>query len=348
MSALGGAAARFRTHVRALWPRSVLAPVLPFVLFALYQGLFRHELRVEHVLMILVAAVLAYTGPRTKELLLGLYPLALVAVFYDAMRPIQKIGLTPSRVHLCDLRSLELALFGVNVGGQRMTPHDWFYVHHRPALDLFCSVPYATFLAACVACCIYLYIHDRQAMRRFSWGFLVLNVLAFFTYHLVPAGPPWYFHAHGCTVDLATPATEGPALMRVDEMLGISFFHGMYARASSVFGALPSLHCAYPILILIEGWRTFGWKLRVAAMGFACWMIFSAVYLDHHWILDAMLGVFYAVLTTFSLRLVFGSSRKLESDLRVTESVTADIVDILEPASGAPVSSSSSSSGGGE
>lgn len=337
MSALGGAATRFRAHVRTLWPRSVLAPVLPFVLFAVYQGV-RSELRIEHLLIIVVAAVLAYTGPRTKELLLGLYPLALVAVFYDAMRPIQKIGLTPSRVHLCDLRNLELALFGLNVGGQRMTPHDWFYVHHRPALDLFCSVPYATFLAACVATCIYLYIHDRQAMRRFSWGFLVLNVLAFFTYHLVPAGPPWYFHAHGCTVDLATPATEGPALMRADAMLGIPFFHGMYARASSVFGALPSLHCAYPILILIEGWRSFGWKLRMAAMGFACWMIFSAVYLDHHWIIDAMLGGFYAVITT----VVLGSIDKLKSDVRVAEPVTADIVDMLEPASGAPVS------GGGE
>ncbi|AKV03327.1 PAP2 superfamily protein [Labilithrix luteola] len=311
------------------------------MLFALYQG-FRSELRVEHVLMIVVAAVLAYTGPRTKELLLGLYPLALVAVFYDAMRPIQKVGLTPERVHLCDLRNLELGLFGMNVGGQRMTPHDWFYLHHTPALDVFSSIPYATFLAACVACCIYLYIHDRQAMRRFSWGFLVLNVLAFLTYHLVPAGPPWYFHAHGCTVDLATRATEGPALERVDLMLehrlGITFFHGMYARASSVFGALPSLHCAYPILILVEGWRSFGWKLRFVAMGFACWMIFSAVYLDHHWIIDALLGGFYAVITT----VVLGSIGKLKSDVPAPAPVTTDIADMLEPAGGAPVS------GGGE
>jgi hypothetical protein len=139
-------------------------------------------------------------------------------------------------------------------------------------------------------------------------------------------------------VDLATRATEGPALERVDLMLGITFFHGMYARASSVFGALPSLHCAYPILILVEGWRSFGWKLRFVAMCFACWMIFSAVYLDHHWIIDALLGGFYAVITT----VVLGSIGKLKSDVPAPAPVTTDIADMLEPAGGAPVS------GGGE
>jgi hypothetical protein len=298
---------RWLVHVRSLWPKlfwlgplSPLAPLLPFLLFALYQFV-RGELRADHVLVIVIAATLAYTGPRTKELLLGLYPFALVWIFYDAMRPLQNVGLSPARVHLCDLRALELALFGFEWQGQRATLHDWFHVAHTPTLDLLCAVPYATFIIACVATAIYLSFKDKAAMRTFAWGFFVLNVLGFLTYHLLPAAPPWYFHAHGCEVDLATRATEGPALARVDARLGIAFFHGMYGRASSVFGALPSLHCGYPMLIVIVGWRHFGVLARVASVGFAMWMVFSAVYLDHHWLIDAALGISYAIVVATGL-----------------------------------------------
>ena len=58
------------------------------------------------------------------------------------------------------------------------------------------------------------------------WSFFVLNIAGFVTYHLYPAAPPWYFHLHGCTVDLAAPASAGPNLTRVDAWLGISYFAG--------------------------------------------------------------------------------------------------------------------------
>lgn len=311
---VGERIAAFRTHVRALWPRSPLLPVAPFAAFALYQ-VARGDLRPEHLLLLGVVAALAYIGPRSKELLVGLYPFALVAIFFDGMRPIQRLGLSESRVLLCDLREVERTFFGLTTaGGERITLHDYFYVHHWPAIDLLCAIPYATFILACVVCALYLHRTDRPAMLRFAWGFFLLNVAGFITYHLLPAAPPWYFHAHGCQVDLATRASEGPALMRVDAMLGVSYFKGMYGKASSVFGALPSLHCAYPLLIVIQGFRTFGWKLRVAAVLFYAWMVFSAVYLDHHWVLDALLGSLYAVLVSIVLAAISRAWRRRQGD----------------------------------
>jgi membrane-associated phospholipid phosphatase len=61
-----------------------------------------------------------------------------------------------------------------------------------------------------------------------------------------------------------------------------------------VFGAVPSLHVAYALLVALEGWSvlTYGW--RVAAVAFFLTMCFSAVYLDHHWVLDALAGIAYA------------------------------------------------------
>ena len=272
--------------------------IAPFVLYAAYCAL-RSDLRVEHVLMIGAVSAFVFIGPRTRELLPGLYPFALVGLLYDAMRPYQKLGLDESRVLLCDLRAVESRFFG----WESSTLHDFFYVHHSTALDLFCAIPYATFVLWCMAGAVWMYVKDRPAMKRFAWGFFLLNVMGFVTYHALPAAPPWYFHAHGCAVDLATRASEGPALGRVDALLGISYFHSMYAKASSVFGALPSLHCAYPLLLVIEGWRSFGPRLRAASIAYWLAMVFSAIYLDHHWVLDALLGSLYAVLASLLMRL---------------------------------------------
>lgn len=295
MSAL----ARARTQLRSLWPRRVYWPVAPFVAYAAYS-LARGDRRVEPLVVLSLVVALAYAGQRTRALLSAVYPLGLVFLLYDGMRPLQNVGLAPSRVLVCELRDLEARLFGA--GGA--TVHDYWQAHHTPALDLLCAVPYATFILWCAAFAVYLYVKDRPANRRFMWGFLLLNLAGFVTYHLLPAAPPWYFHAHGCVVDLATKASEGPALARVDAMLGVAYFRGMYAQSSSVFGALPSLHCAYPLLLVIEGWRAFGPRLRSLTLAYYGAMVFSAVYLDHHWILDALLGSAFAVAVAVAMRVV--------------------------------------------
>jgi hypothetical protein len=295
--------ARFAAHVKRLWPSRPYLPLLPFVLYALYSAA-RHDLRPEHLILIVAVAVLAYTGPRTKELLFGLYPLGLVGILFDGMRPFQRLGLTESRVHVCDVRALEAQLFGLSAGdgAERITLHDYFQTHHTLALDLYCAIPYATFILVCVACATFLYVKDRPAMLRFAWGFFLLNLAGFITYHVIPAAPPWYFHAHGCAVDLGARASEGVPLGRVDAFLGVAYFRGMYSKAASVFGAIPSLHCAYPLLVILEGWAVFGRKLRAAAVVYYVSMVFSAVYLDHHWVIDAVIGGAYAVLVFVFLR----------------------------------------------
>jgi hypothetical protein len=288
-------------HLRALWPSGWGWPLAPFVAYAAYCAA-RQDLRLEHLVIIAVVAALAYVGPRSKELLLGLYPFGLVGLLFDAMRPFRNLGLSESRVLVCELRGWESRFFGWTSNGERFTLHDFFRDHHTTALDVFAAIPYATFILWCVIGAVYLYRKDRPAMKRFAWGFLLLNVSGFITYHLIPAAPPWYFHAKGCAVDLAARASEGPALARVDELMGFHYFRGMYSKASSVFGALPSLHCAYPILLAIEGWRVFGTRLRVLAVVYAASMIFAAVYLDHHWLIDACMGAAYAVIAALITR----------------------------------------------
>ena len=174
-------------------------------------------------------------------------------------------------------------------------------------------MPYATFIFVCIACALWLYVRDYRRMVRFAWCFFALNVAGFITYHLYPAAPPWYFHAHGCVVDLHAHASEGPNLARVDAWLGFPYFARMYGKASAVFGAMPSLHCAYACLVVLEGWATFRKPWRIASALFYLLMCFSAVYLDHHWVLDAIAGSTYCVIVVLAARALTRLWRRSEA-----------------------------------
>jgi inositol phosphorylceramide synthase catalytic subunit len=290
--------------MRGLWPRWTLLPGAPFVLWALFW-VFYGGLRWDHVALATVAPAVAYWGPRTKRLYLGLLPVALVGLLYDSMRFVKNWGLSESTVHVCDLRTAELRWFGVDVNGTAMTLQDWFLTHHHIVVDAICAIPYAGFIPVFVGYAIYLYFKDFSAQQRFTWTFLALNIAGFITYHVYPAAPPWYFHQYGCTVDLHAAASEGPNLARVDALMGIEYFKSFYGRSSDVFGAVPSLHVAYPLVIALEAWGRHRFFGRALSILFYVWMCFSAVYLDHHWVIDIALGSLYAVVAVLALRWFF-------------------------------------------
>jgi membrane-associated phospholipid phosphatase len=288
-------------HARWPLPARSLLPVVPFWLWAAFWGL-RHELRWEHVAMAMALSTCAYATDWTRALFVGLVPLALTAILYDAMKLVRDLGVTAANVHACDVRDAELSWFGITSNGTRMTLQDWFLIHRSSVADLLCAIPYGTFLLFTLAYAIFLFFRDRLAELRFVWSFFTVNLMGYVTYHLFPAAPPWYLHAHGCTIDLATAPHEGPHLANVDEMLHLSFFARMYARSSDVFGAVPSLHAAYPMLMVLVGFPLHRWPVRLALAGFYLWTCFSAVYLDHHWVIDVLLGSVYAVLATLIVR----------------------------------------------
>lgn len=274
----------------------------PFVLWPLYI-LSRGEVRWEMITVMVLVPVLAFTR---RKLFTGLFPLALVAFLYDTMRFVKNVGLTPERVHVCDLREAEMALFGVAVGdGPMGTLHDIVQARPSLALDALCAVPYGTYIYAVIGAAVYLYRRDFLRMQRFAWTFLLLNLAGFATYHLYPAAPPWYFHAHGCAVDLAAHASAGPNLARVDALMGVGYFHGFYGRSNDIFGAVPSLHVAYPTLLAIETWPYLGLPARVVAVAYAALMCVAAVYLDHHWVIDVVVGLTYTAVFLTLVRRFF-------------------------------------------
>ena len=292
-------------HVRALWGKWWFLPgglPLAYLAFVVAMG----DTRFEHVLLTTVACGFAYAGPRSKRFFGDVWPYLAVAIGYDAVRYPRQLLVTADRVMGCGLRSAELALFSA---GPDQTFQDFAQRHAHPVLDLIFAVPYAIFAYLALLYAAYLYFVDRPRMRHYLWAFAIANYISFLMWLLVPAAPPWYLRAHGCVIDMA--ALPSPAaLTRVDALLGITYFHDFYSRASSVFGAMPSMHCAYPVLGLLTAWKATTWKTRPIHILYSIVMFMAAVYLDHHWILDAIAGWAVAIVATIlAKRLVTRAAR---------------------------------------
>ncbi len=298
---------RFLNHVESLWPGYAgLLLTAPFLGWFIWTVVISGERRFELFLLFFVVYALALGNAATKKLFLGLYPIGLLALVYDGMRFVKYVGITADRVHICDLRAIDMSILSVDLGGGvRGSVHDWFLLHHTTLLDIICAIPYGTFIYVDVAFAIFLYTRDYAAMQRFGWTFLLLNLAGFFTYHLYPAAPPWYYHAHGCTADLTAHASEGPRLAHVDALMNWKYFAGFYGRSNDVFGAVPSLHVAYPLLLILYGWKFFKAPLKIATGAFFATMCFAAVYLDHHWIVDVILGIIYTVSVHYGVKWIW-------------------------------------------
>jgi membrane-associated phospholipid phosphatase len=102
--------------------------------------------------------------------------------------------------------------------------------------------------------------------------------------------------SHGFGPVDAAAAPSPAALVRWDAMTGIPYFKHFYAQSSDVFGAMPSMHCAYPMLLLLYARELARPRLVAALILFQLVMCFSAVYLQHHYMTDVLAGTAFAVL----------------------------------------------------
>jgi hypothetical protein len=232
---------------------------------------------------------------RVADLFNRLVPYLVFLTLYDALRYASAALLTPDRVAVCSIRSIEVVLFGF---GSDTTPGEWLARLHSPVLDLMFAAPYFVFAFVVIAYALFLYRVDPVRMSRFLWAFALANVIAFAIWVVVPCAPPWYQHAHGCRADLAAPASPA-GLLRVDALLHVDYFARFYGKSTYLFGAWPSLHCTYPMIGLLTAWRHTGWRTRPIHLIYVAWMFCASVYLDHHYLIDGLSGFVLAALSVY-------------------------------------------------
>jgi len=292
--------------------------IAPALIGAAYLGLLfkMHSLRGDHFLITGVTLGLWYSGRRLREVFNFLIPLILVFVVYDSMRFYSSLLRGP--IHVREPYLFDKRFFGIKDSmGALLTPNEWCQKHTHWALDLYTGIFYLLFIAIYVLISAYFcFWLPRKGTRLRSpqwiraqqytpmWAFFFVNLLGYSTYYWFAAAPPWYVEAHGLgPADLSVQASAAGCL-RFDSLLGTHFFTGMYGRATDVFGAVPSLHVAYPLQAAYYSFK-YG-ALRIFTVIFYLSMCFSAVYLNHHYILDLLWGSTYALLVTIGLDLIKG------------------------------------------
>jgi membrane-associated phospholipid phosphatase len=248
--------------------------------------------------------------PRVSSALGDALPFALFAAVYDLLRVARRFVVAQG-VEVWRPYWFDQVVFGVGVHPDRLTLNELFARHHWPLVDFVTGCAYFSYIYAVLGFAIFIALVDRtgagaRRIRALGWTFLAVNVAASLTYLLYPVAPPWYAAAHGFgPVDPATPASPA-ALVRWDALVGFPYFQHFYAHASDVFGSMPSMHCAYPMLLLLYALELRRLPIIVALALFQVVMIFSAIYLQHHYVSDIIVGMLYAILGYAGERLLSG------------------------------------------
>lgn len=218
---------------------------------------------------------------------------------------------TFGKVHILEPYNLELQLFGINDAGQRVVPSEWFATRTNDFYSLFAGISYLLWMPLPMAYAGYLYFRDKNLLIDFGSTFLLTCIIGMIGYYVYPAAPPWYFIHHGVGTDFTIPGSEG-LLSEFDRIVGAPIFNGIYAKGSNVFCAIPSLHCAYPVVVLLTALKV---KNKWAIGGFSIWAFgtwFAAVYSQHHYLIDVILGILCALIAGW-LIIVFNKTKWYQS-----------------------------------
>jgi membrane-associated phospholipid phosphatase len=277
--------------------------VARFVLAAGYLALMARlgTTSASHWVLCALAVALPIVPARAREVLRDAAPFVLFATIYDALGLV-RVHVAASGVHTFWPYSLDRALFGVpsSGGGGPLSLNELFARHHWAAVDLVAGLVYLAYIYVVALFAVFLGVVDRtpagrKRLRALGWTFLGVNVAAFATYVLLPVAPPWYVAAHGFGPVDVNASASAAALVRWDTLTGIPYFASFYSRSSDVFGAMPSMHCAYPTLLLLHVAELRRPRLLALMVVFLLLTCFSAVYLQHHYVLDVLAGTSYAI-----------------------------------------------------
>ncbi|MEK6704656.1 MAG: phosphatase PAP2 family protein [Bdellovibrionota bacterium] len=260
--------------------------------------------RSDHLMIGLLILVLWYTGKPLRKLFNFLLPLILTGIIYDSQRFYSDYIRGP--VHVAEPYNLEKFLFGISTTNGLQTPNEWFQLHTNAILDLITGLAYIIFVPVFVitAACFSFYL-SRKGTKKFPankiatlapavmWSFFWVNMVGFSTYYWYAAAPPWYVALYGLGPARMDATANAAGCVRFDQILGTHFFDEWYGRSADVFGAIPSLHVAYPLIAVFFAFK-FG-ALRTPSVLFYLIMCFAAVYLNHHYIIDVILGTAYGL-----------------------------------------------------
>ncbi|KAK6462333.1 hypothetical protein DFJ63DRAFT_313471 [Scheffersomyces coipomensis] len=161
-------------------------------------------------------------------------------------------------------------------------------------------------LVAPIVVVVWLYLfHPPNSIKIFITTIGFNNILIAMIHLVFPNAPPLFIKLYGETM---TPTNELPytdGITRQDMKLGDSLYRAVYYVAPNKFTSCPSIHASMSSLIVffVCFYSRYSW-FKLVAIVYLLGEWWSAMYLDHHWRVDILLGLICAIFTwTISLNL---------------------------------------------
>jgi len=264
------------------------------VLYCLAHYLLGHLKPVHFFFSLVVLGLFFISSASRLFFLLGI-PFILKDILFDGIRYIPFEWLQP--IHVEGPYRWELDWFGVSTQGAPMLLNEYLLRFLNPVLDVVSALIY--FLNEPVAILlIFLFwsLRSKELAERYSVAFLVMNLFAFLTYVFYPVAAPWYVAKYGLVTPQLPVLGDAAGLMQFDRIIGVPFAERIYTMSPVVFGAIPSMHAGFAMLGWIYSLRT-NWKWATLLGVYTLLMSLSALYLQHHYVIDLLIGYAYAGLT---------------------------------------------------
>lgn len=254
--------------------------------------------KTDQLVLIGIFNVLYYVSAITRKFIIGFSIFIVYWIIYDYMKAFPNYNY--NAVHIEDLYYFEKSVFGIEQGGKLLTPNEYWLLHTNSFLDVLTGFFYLMWVPVPLAFAAFLFFsNERRNFLNFLLTFVWVNLLGFVVYYLYPAAPPWYVQQHGFEFIAGTPGNTA-GLVRFDNFFGIELFKSIYSKGSNVFAAMPSLHSAYPLIVVYYGTKG---KFRKANIFFITVMVgiwFAAVYTSHHYLADVLAGITTATIGIIS------------------------------------------------
>jgi hypothetical protein len=179
----------------------------------------------------------------------------------------------------------------------------WDHIYHPTQwqwYDILSCVIYGLHFPEALVVGAIIWVRDQALYRRFATAFLMLSTIAFVSYVVYPAVPPWMASYH--TFQGHTYAGIVPPLHKIFDECKAYLLTMVFAQHHShlinlqwdLTAATPSLHAALPLLSSLYLRKSLGrWGLLMLGYGAIVW--FAILYMGEHWVVDILAGLLCAV-----------------------------------------------------
>ncbi|MEW6736850.1 MAG: phosphatase PAP2 family protein [Acidobacteriota bacterium] len=266
----------------------------------LVLGKITYTLRPYHWFMLLVIPGVILVAEHGRRFFTDWSPMFAFWLIYDRLRWLQPLLLSRVAVELP--YKIEQWLFGDICAGSipAHTLRAWLALHSSEpiarAISLTAQLVYLSHIAVLPILLFGWWLKSRywdnnhDQFRLHLRAFTILNVMTILSYLLIPVAPPWWVSLHGS----AQPSIQLIAQTSTAAAMDGKIVQKLIATAPMWFGAVPSLHGAYPVLLFLLAQRRRGWLTLIVIGVYAAAMWGATVVLNQHYIVDLVIGAVFA------------------------------------------------------